>query len=458
MRTFNAFLIAFAAAFFAACGSNTTNETASTESKEVADTTHTSWSKNAVMYELNVRQFSEKGDFASVLPHLPRLKNDLGVDIIWLMPIHPIGEKNRKGEMGSYYSIKDYKGVNPEFGTHADFQVLVDSIHALGMKVIIDWVANHTAWDNAWATEHPEWYQTDSTGAIVSPYDWTDVIALNYENDSLREAMIDALEFWVRDHNIDGYRCDVAFLVPTDFWEAARERLDAIKPVFMLAEAEKPELHNNAFDASYAWEYHHVINHVASGESTLGALDTLMAKEDTNFSESAYRLYFTTNHDENSWNGTVFERLGDAHLTFAALSFTYDGMPLLYNGQEAGLDHRLEFFTKDTISWDDFSLQDDYKALIDLKHRNAALWNGTFGGDFERLQVGNDSVYAFRRFTEDDEVLVFLNFYGTEQEFSTERTFNGSYKSHDGSVEKTVMNAKMDESLPPYGFLILEQQ
>lgn len=458
MRTFNLFFVAIFLVVFTSCDSNTAADNTETAAAEQADTTHTHWSKNAVMYELNVRQFSEKGDFASVLPHLPRLKNDLGVDVIWLMPIHPIGEKNRKGEMGSYYSIRDYKGINPEFGTSEDFQLLVDSIHALGMKVIIDWVANHTAWDNPWATEHPEWYQTDSTGAIVSPYDWTDVIAVDYEVPALREAMIDALEYWVRDYNIDGYRCDVAYLVPTDFWETARTHLDSIKPVFMLAEAEKPELHNKAFDASYAWEYHHVTNHIASGESTISALDELMAKEDTNFSEEAYRLYFTTNHDENSWNGTVFERLGDAHLTFAALTFTYDGMPLLYNGQEAGLDHRLAFFTKDTISWENLSLQEDYKALINLKHRNSALWNGDFGGDFERLDVGNDSVYAFRRFTEEDEVLVFLNFYATAQEFSTVGKYTASYHSHDGNIEKTLMNAKIEDKLPPFGFLLLEKQ
>ena len=415
---------------------------------------HPDWTKNANMYELNIRQFSEKGDFQSILPQLRRLQ-DLGIDIIWFMPIQPIGELNRKGGLGSYYSIKDYTEINPEYGTKKDFKILVDSIHALGMKVIIDWVGNHSAWDNPWASDHPDWYEHDSTGAFVSPYDWTDVIALNYDNKEMRKEMILSLKYWVNDFNIDGYRCDVANEVPTDFWNQSRLALDSLKPIFMLAEAEDPELHLKAFDMTYAWEFHHISKEVANGNKPLSAIDTIL-KKDSRFIEGAYRLMFTTNHEENSWNGTSEERYGKALELSNVLMFTIDGMPLIYSGQETGLDHQLRFFEKDTINWKDYPYTAFYTNLLDLKHRNEALWNGTYGAN--AVKIDNDKsekVYSFSRSKEMDEVIVILN-YGEATSVQLQNTQSGEYLNvFTGEVIQLEASQRIE--LEAFGYLVLEK-
>ena len=292
------------------------------------------WSKNAVIYEVNVRQYTPEGTFNAFAAHLPRLK-ELGVDILWFMPITPIGELNRKGSLGSYYSVKDYRDVNPEFGTMEDFKNLVAQAHEQGMYVILDWVANHTAWDNYLVEQHPEWYAKNDNGEMISPFDWSDVVQLDYNQPGLRDYMADALKFWVTEANVDGFRCDVAEMVPTDFWNRARAELDQIKPVFMLAEAEVPEHHEYAFDMSYGWEFHHIMNNIAKGTMNADNIQEYLTKEAGRFPANAYRMQFITNHDENSWNGTVFERLGDAVETMAVLSYTIPGMPLIYSGQES---------------------------------------------------------------------------------------------------------------------------
>ncbi len=368
------------------------------------------WSRNANIYEVNVRQYTPEGTFRAFEAHLPRLR-DMGVDILWFMPIHPIGEKNRKGELGSYYAVRDYKAVNPEFGSMEEFRALVGKAHEMGFHVILDWVANHTAWDNPWIFDHPDWYTKDSTGQIIYPSDWTDVADLNYDNEHMRAAMIDALKFWVAEADIDGYRCDVAGDVPTDFWEDARYQLDQIKPVFMLAEAELPEHHRLAFDMSYAWELHHLFNEIARGNRNSDDLAAYFAKHDTTFPGEAYRMNFITNHDENSWNGTVKERMGEAGEVFAVLSYTLPGMPLIYSGQEVGLDKRLAFFAKDTIDWDyDSPLIGFYTTLNHLKRDHDALWNGAYGGTMERVATSHDSqVFAFTRTRGDDVFLVVTN-------------------------------------------------
>lgn len=407
MRLINKSILAallIAGIFSAGCASDSPKNTPASQ------VVHPEWSKNANIYEVNIRQYSKEGTFNAFTKDLPRLK-EMGVDILWLMPIHPIGEINRKGTLGSYYSVLDYKGVNPKFGTEADFQKLVDEAHALGMKVIIDWVANHTAWGHPW-TENRDWFELDESGEFTPPHgtDWTDVIQLNYENNDMREAMIDALEYWVREFNIDGYRCDVASFVPTEFWNEARRRLDKIKPVFMLAEAEVPEHHEIAFDMSYAWEYSHIIRDIAKGNKTLAALDTLFEKEMRNYPESAYRMYFTSNHDENSWAGTDPELYGANFENFAVLSATVHGMPLIYNGQESGLDKRLEFFEKDEIEWKDYKYQDFYTSLLTLKKENEALWNGEFGGGLEIFNLSDAMMYGYKREKGDNQVFVFINF------------------------------------------------
>ncbi len=371
------------------------------------------WSKNVNIYEVNVRQYTKEGTFKSFESHLPRLRN-MGVDILWFMPIHPVGEKNRKGTLGSYYSVKDYKAVNPEFGTLDDFKSLVNTAHDMGFKVILDWVANHTAWDNQWIYDHPEWYTKDSLGNMIAPYDWSDVADLNFEDLSMREAMIDALRFWVSEVDIDGYRCDVAGEVPIEFWEQARKELDKIKPVFMLAEAEVVEHHNNSFDMSYAWELHHIFNDVAKGHKNANDIQSYFERNDTRFPAKAYRMAFITNHDENSWNGTIEERMGDAGHVLAVLSYTLPGMPLIYSGQEVGLAKRLEFFEKDQIEWDlNSPLFGFYANLNSMKKENEALWNGEYGGNMTRITTNvDDKVFAFIRNKGENSVMVIANLSG----------------------------------------------
>jgi 1,4-alpha-glucan branching enzyme len=366
------------------------------------------WSKNLSIYEINVRQFSEEGTFAAVEAQLPRLK-ELGTDILWLMPIQTIGELNRKGTLGSYYSIKDYKAINPEFGTDEDFKRFVKKAHELEMYVILDWVANHSAWDNALVTEKPDFYQKDSLGKMVSPYDWTDVVAFNYENQEMADYMLDAMKYWVQEFDIDGYRCDVAELVPAEFWNRTRAELDAIKPVFMLAEGEKPWLHT-AFEMTYGWEFHNIKNKIAKGEANANDIETYLKKNDTLYPEGAYRMYFITNHDENSWNGTEFERLGDGVKAFYVLTATVPGMPLIYTGQESGLNKRLEFFEKDAVNWGDYEMTSFYKALLDLKKTTPALFNGPWGGSWKRVITNEDEkVFAFIREKDDSKVFTIVN-------------------------------------------------
>ncbi|RPI70311.1 MAG: alpha-amylase, partial [Ignavibacteriales bacterium] len=379
---------------------------------------HPLWSYNSTIYEVNLRQYTEEGTFKSFEEHLPRLK-EMGVEILWFMPIHPIGEKNRKGSLGSYYSIQDYTAVNPEHGTVEDFKSLVDKIHEMDMYVIIDWVANHTAWDNVWVKEHPEFYTRDSLGNFVPPVaDWADVIDLNFDNKELWTYMIDAMKFWVEEYDIDGYRCDVAGMIPIEFWLEARKELDEIKPVFMLAEAWEPELHR-AFDMTYSWDIHHLMSEIAKGKKNGDDLKQRLEKEKEMYPESAFRMQFTSNHDENTWNGTVREKFGNGEEAFAALTFIIPGMPLIYSGQEAGLDKRLEFFEKDPIVWKDDNYKNLYGTLCRLKENNKALWNGEKGGELifktapEKIGdisiVPPQNILAFEREAEEDKVFAIFN-------------------------------------------------
>jgi glycosidase len=378
--------------------------------------THPEWSRNASIYEVNVRQYSPGGTFKEFEEHLPRLKR-MGVDILWFMPIHPIGEKNRKGTLGSYYSVKDYRAVNPEFGTLEDFKALVTRIHDMGMYVIIDWVANHCAWDNPLTIDHPDWLARDVHGNFIPPNnDWTDVIDIDFGNPGLRRYMVDAMKFWVEEIDIDGFRCDVAGMVPIDFWKTARDELDKVKPVFMLAEWESAEYHGYAFDMTYAWGLHDLMKKLAGRTLPASALAIYVEKEASTYPADAYRMYFTSNHDVNSWEGTVFERLGEGAEAFAVLAATLGGMPLIYSGQEAGLDRRLEFFEKDEIEWKEHRFAQVYSALLSLKHRNRALWNGEAGGDVVWVHTSNDgAVFAFVRQRDSDKVFIVLNLSDTDQ-------------------------------------------
>lgn len=331
----------------------------STDEKLNVNLTAPDWSKQSVIYEVNVRQHSSEGTFNAVTKDIPRIK-ELGADILWIMPINPIGVKNRKGTLGSYYSVKNYVTVNPEFGSLADFKNLVKTAHSMGQKVIIDWVANHTSWDHQWITEHPEYYEKDSSGKIITQYDWSDVAKLNYKNNDLRKEMIDAMKYWVSECDIDGFRCDVAFLVPADFWVQARKELQAIKPVFMLAEMETQkdinpnpkEFFTNAFNANYNWSLHGLSAEIAQGKKTIKDLQKHIQETYKETPTDVYRMSFLTNHDENSWNGTIEEKYGHKWQLFSVLNYTLpQSFPLIYSGEEANNRKRLQFFEKDAIKW-----------------------------------------------------------------------------------------------------------
>jgi 1,4-alpha-glucan branching enzyme len=392
---------------------------------------HPEWAKNAVIYEVNVRQYTPEGTFKALEQHLPRLKA-MGVDILWLMPVNPIGIKNRKGTLGSYYAVKDYLAINPEYGTKDDLKALVKKAHELGMHVIIDWVANHTSWDNNLITEHPDWYTHDSTGKIIPPVpDWTDVADLNYDKKELREYMTNALIYWVKEADIDGFRCDVAGMIPISFWNNAVPRIKAIKTVFMLAEWETPEMHDTAFDMTYSWDVYQMMNGIAKRKKTADVLDSLLKKESARYPADAYRMRFTTNHDENSWNGTEYERMGDGARTFAVLCYTIPGMPLIYCGQESAFNRRLKFFDKDIIDWDNFPMAGFYSTLDKLKKENPALGNGSAGGEMIKVASDNDkNVYSFLRKKDNNNVFVILNLSPVEQKATLKgNSYAGDYKS-----------------------------
>ncbi|CAM4028345.1 alpha-amylase family glycosyl hydrolase [Roseateles saccharophilus] len=392
-----------------------------------ADMPHLPWTRQAVIYQVNVRQYSQAGTLAAVQADLRRLRS-LGVDILWLMPWQPIGRLKRKGGLGSYYSISDYTAVNPEFGTLAHAKALVAAAHELGFKVILDWVANHTAWDHPWATAHKDWYRLDARGEIYpvtfnagqpGEEHWDDVVALDYRSEGLRAAMIDAMKFWVREADIDGFRCDVASLVPVDFWVRARRELDAAKPLFMLAESDAVELHTSgAFDMTYSWDLaDQVFKKIGKGEAGAPLLKAWLARQPAGYPASAYRMRFTSNHDFNSWHGTDAELYGDAYQALAVLTFTLPGMPLIYNGQESRLTQRLAFFEKDAIAWKNYELSGFYVQLIALKHRHKALAAGQYGAPVRLLDAPAD-VVAFERRQGADVVRVAVNLSKVPQVFA----------------------------------------
>lgn len=368
------------------------------------------WACDKVVYEVNLRQFTQGGTIAEFRQHLPRLK-DLGAGIFWFMPLQPIGIKNRKGTLGSYYSIRNYCELDPAYGTMTEFTDLVHEIHAMGIYVILDWVANHTAWDHHWVNEHPDFYRRNDAGEVMPPFpEWEDVIALDYSCVDLRKEMIRCMEFWIKTTGIDGFRCDMAHLVPTSFWNEARAALGNLKPVFMLAEAEIRELAIEAFDVLYNWNLHHVFNDVAQGKYSAREIRRRIPFEITDFPHGADNLLFISNHDENSWNGSEIERLGLALEAFAVLIFTLPGMPLVYSGMEAGNYRRLAFFEKDRIEWKEDKMAVLYTILAQLRNQSPALWSQRPNGKLVLFQTDHeDQILAFRREQGASSVVVILN-------------------------------------------------
>ena len=447
MRKLELQIIVFAL-FLSACTSTKTMN-------ELPEIKHPEWVKGASIYEVNIRQFTPEGTFKAFETHVPRLK-DLGVEILWLMPIHPIGEVNRKGDLGSYYAVKDFLEVNPEFGTKEDFQHLVDFIHEHDMKVIIDWVGNHSSWDNGLTKSHPDWYLHDYKGDFIPPigWDWSDVIVFDYEQEGLRNYMTEVLDYWVREYDIDGYRCDVAGYVPTDFWLSARRSLESIKPVFLLAEWDDRAMHY-AFDMSYAWELEEIMHHVAQGQKNATAINAYIAKMINSTRLTEIKMTFTSNHDKNSWEGTVFGRFGKAAENFAAMTFVLEGMPLIYSGQEVGLKRSLSFFDKDQIEWGDHPFNSLYARLNKLKKDNKALWNGEWGGRMLPLKTDlPEQVNVIYREKDGSKVLGMFNASDKEVTFTIQdKLYSDDYKSFKGRNTVTLTDDQ-EFTLGPWGYQI----
>ncbi len=424
------------------------------------------WVAQAVLYECNVRQFSKEGNFNGVRKQLPRLK-ELGIDVLWVMPIHPIGLERRKehpGDLGSPYSVQDYLAVNPDYGTLEDFKMLVREAHEQGLKVILDWVPNHSAWDAVWTKTHPEYY-TQVNGQIISPLNehgestgWDDTADLNYDNPDLRKAMIGALQYWLRETDIDGYRMDMAGLVPNDFWAEVRPALDSIKPILMVAEwQDEPAHFKTAFNANYGWKWKDVTKDIWAGRQGPQALDTLLDYLNDFYPEGYYQMYFTQNHDENTWNGTEQQLYGASANAFTVLAFTWQGIPMFYNGQEDELRQRLAFFKKDPIRWGKYARTEFFQRLCDLRHNNQALWAGKQGGPLVKIPTdANEQVYAFSRSKGEDHLIVAMNL-SKESRTVTLRppsAMLGAYFNVFGASTVQV-TSEMQLTLKPWDYLVL---
>ncbi|MBC7866179.1 MAG: alpha-glucosidase C-terminal domain-containing protein [Gloeobacteraceae cyanobacterium ES-bin-316] len=417
------------------------------------------WFANSNIYEVNLRQYSKEGTIKAFARSLPRLK-DMGVEILWFMPVTPIGIEGRKQttkDMGSYYAVRDYKAVNPDYGTMDDWKAFVNEAHSMGFKVITDWVANHSAPDNGWTKTHRQFYEKDSLGNLVSAFDWTDTRKLDYKNRELRDSMIAAMKFWLVETKLDGFRCDVAGEVPTDFWKECIDVLRGIKPdIFMLAEGEKPELHTAGFDASYAWGAMHAMKDLYTGAKTLTQFDSLLTANITSHPANAARMFFTTNHDENSWNGTEYEKYGVAYKTFAVFTQTMgQSIPLIYSGQELPNKRRLKFFVKDTIQWTgQYAMAPFYKTLLTLRKTNPAFASDA---SYRRLpSSNNDAVFAYVREKEGRKAVVVCNMSKTAQQFKvTDSVINGSPLNVFMGVEEKISDTH-NFSIEPWGYIVYD--
>ncbi len=428
------------------------------------DSTKASWINTATVYEVNIRQYTAEGTFNAFAKELPRLRA-MGVNTLWFMPITPIAQKNKKGELGSPYATSDYTAINTEFGTLDDFKSLVQQAHEQGFKVIIDWVANHTGWDHKWTKDHPKYYLKDSATSdfkIASGMD--DIIELDYSNNELRDAMISAMKYWITQADIDGFRCDLASWVEVDFWKQARTELEKPKKLFWLGEfdpLENPD-YMQVFDAAYTWKWMHATEDFYKKNLPLATLDTLLHQYDTVYGGNAMKLWFTSNHDENSWNGTEYEKYGKLALPLAVFSFTWDGIPLIYSGQELPNLKRLKFFEKDTIAWNGkYEMADFYKRLCDLKTTDPALRAGDKAVRTFKMNTDNANKEAivFLRKNGENEVLVLLNFSNSRLKFKVndDHLLKGNYKAVFGSKETIDFTNNKAFEMEPYGYLVYEK-
>jgi glycosidase len=411
------------------------------------------WAANTNIYEVNLRQYTREGTITSFLEHLPRLK-EMGIKTLWFMPLHPIGRINRKGTLGSAYSISDHTMLNPDYGEPDDFKKLVITAHEMDMKVVIDWVANHTAWDHVWTNSHPSFFSKDEEGNFCPPYpDWSDVIHLDYGNKKLWYEMTAAMQYWVDNFDIDGFRCDMAHLVPIEFWKHARTELDKVKKLFWLAETEDPAYHE-AFDASYTWEFLHAAESYWRKETGIFGLDNVLYEYEKKFPADALRLFFTSNHDENSHSGSEYERLGDAAKLFAVFSILWKGIPLIYSGQEIPVKRRILFFDKDPIDWSAKPLLHDfYKKLLSVRTVNPAMK----GELFRIATTDGGHILSFMHKNGDNEILVLLNLSPEKTSFViTDERVSETYADIFNEIEMVISDA-VKFKMEPWGFLVLEK-
>ena len=420
---------------------------------------HPQWSYNSNIYEVNVRQYTPEGTFNAYQQHLPRLKN-MGVEILWFMPITPISIKDRKGTLGSYYAVQNYTAVNPEFGSLQDFIELVEYSHQMGFKIIIDWVANHTGNDNVWIEEHPDFFCYDVSGNIIHPHGWEDVSKLNFDNEEMQLAMIDAMRFWINTCKIDGFRCDMAHLVPLEFWRKARTELQKINAdLFWLAECEEINYHE-VFDATYTWKWMHAMEQFCKGKIALNSLSEVLKEYDNAFQKDALRVYFTSNHDENSWNGTEYEKYGEAAKPLAVFSCTWNGIPMIYSGQELPNNKRLQFFEKDEIEWkQQCELHNFYKTLLHLRKRNTALHAADGNVVTYKMETNSDDkVFAFLRTNSSDEVFVVLNLSGEKVMCEILIEITGGDFKNVFNEQKINICGKLNIEMQPWDYLVYEKE
>ena len=415
---------------------------------------HPAWIMQGNIYEVNVRQYTSEGTFNAFAKHLDRLKK-MGVQTIWFMPINPISKVDRKGTLGSYYAVSDYTALNPEFGTMSDFKKIVQSIHKLGMKVIIDWVPNHTGGDHRWLREQPDFFVKDSTGKAAMAADWSDTRQLNYKNPVMQDSMIAAMKYWVKSTDIDGFRCDVAWNVPASFWRKCIPQLKRMKSIFMLAEGDSAYLPQSGFDAVYPWHMFKMMEKIAKGDRPAFGLDSIKFENDRMYPANTIQMYFTSNHDENSWNKADYGTFpGPVHAPFAVFTQTMAGsVPLIYSGQEEPVLRALQFFEKDPITFDKLQRASFYKTLLDLRRRNAAL---SANATFKKVKAGDEkAVYAYVRERAGKKVLVILNLSANEQAITI------GDKSLYGSAYNVFMGAKEPLSgkswnIEPWGYAVYE--
>lgn len=453
LRFLNCLLLSSCIFLFACNNSSQVQSTTSTDSSATIDG-HPAWIEQGNIYEVNIRQYTPEGTFVAFEKNLDRLK-DMGVQTLWFMPINPISVKDRKGKLGSYYAVSSYTAINPEYGTMDDWKALVKNAHEKGFKVIIDWVPNHTGADHPWLTSHPDFYVQDSvTHQPVSPFDWTDVRKLNYKNPELVDSMIASMKFWITESDIDGFRCDVATDVPKEFWSKCIPELKKMKSIFMLAESNEAWMHEAGFDATYTWDAFAMMKKVAKGERPAFAIDSVLWKVDSTYPKNALRMYFTSNHDENSWNKADYGTMpGASHAPFAVLTQTIErSVPLIYSGQEEPFLDSVSFFYKDTIMFSKFSRAGFYKTLLNLRKNNSAL---AADASFKKLATNNDAaMYAFEREKGGNKVLVVLNLSKQAQNFTwkdqpSEKEWNNIFLGNKEPVDKGF-------GIEPWGYAVYE--